>query len=218
MKRVNIHEAKTHLSRLVDEAAEGKPFIIAKAGKPLVKVVALDAPTGKRSYTLFSADQRIHYRNGGAAATQTDPTVEMSANADAAGGPPQASLEEAYALRDLRHAASAERIVSAMIGRGYVNPERLAEQTAYQGAKLPPMVPGYFVQAIRQGYKFEFSGTNAMRAPTPFGQAYEAFVYSAVPQGPRSRRRAFALYADGKIYANADGQVPTQNDTLVEGR
>lgn len=48
MKSVNIHEAKTHLSRLVDEAAEGKPFIIAKAGKPLVKVVALDAPTGKK--------------------------------------------------------------------------------------------------------------------------------------------------------------------------
>jgi prevent-host-death family protein len=40
----NIHEAKTHLSRLVDQAAKGEPFIIAKAGKPLVKVVALNAP------------------------------------------------------------------------------------------------------------------------------------------------------------------------------
>jgi prevent-host-death family protein len=48
LKKVNIHEAKTHLSRLVDEAANGKPFIIAKAGKPMVKVVALDAPTGKQ--------------------------------------------------------------------------------------------------------------------------------------------------------------------------
>jgi len=48
MKKINIHEAKTHLSRLVDEAAEGKPFIIAKSGKPVVKVVALDSPTGKR--------------------------------------------------------------------------------------------------------------------------------------------------------------------------
>jgi antitoxin (DNA-binding transcriptional repressor) of toxin-antitoxin stability system len=36
------------LSRLVEEAAKGKPFIIAKAGKPLVKVSALDAPTGKQ--------------------------------------------------------------------------------------------------------------------------------------------------------------------------
>ncbi|TWJ19175.1 type II toxin-antitoxin system Phd/YefM family antitoxin [Geobacter argillaceus] len=39
MHAVNIHEAKTHLSRLVEEAAHGKPFIIAKAGKPMVKVV-----------------------------------------------------------------------------------------------------------------------------------------------------------------------------------
>jgi len=45
---VNIHKAKTQLSRLVDEAAGGKPFIIAKAGKPMVKVTALDTPTGKQ--------------------------------------------------------------------------------------------------------------------------------------------------------------------------
>jgi prevent-host-death family protein len=44
MQTVNIHDAKTHLSRLVDQAANGEPFIIAKAGKPLVKVVALNAP------------------------------------------------------------------------------------------------------------------------------------------------------------------------------
>jgi len=43
METVNIHEAKTHLSRLVDRAAKGEPFIIAKAGKPMVKVVPLDA-------------------------------------------------------------------------------------------------------------------------------------------------------------------------------
>ena len=42
MEVVNIHQAKTHLSRLVDRAAKGEPFIIAKAGKPLVKVVPLD--------------------------------------------------------------------------------------------------------------------------------------------------------------------------------
>ena len=44
MQTVNIHDAKTHLSRLVDQVVQGEPFIIAKAGKPLVKVVALDAP------------------------------------------------------------------------------------------------------------------------------------------------------------------------------
>ena len=46
MRTVNIHQAKTQLSRLVDEAAKGEPFIIAKAGKPMVKVTALDTPTG----------------------------------------------------------------------------------------------------------------------------------------------------------------------------
>lgn len=45
MRKVNVHEAKTHLSRLVDEAARGEPFIIAKAGKPLVKVTALATPS-----------------------------------------------------------------------------------------------------------------------------------------------------------------------------
>ena len=44
MQIVNIHEAKTQLSRLVEQAVKGDAFIIAKAGKPLVKVVRLDAP------------------------------------------------------------------------------------------------------------------------------------------------------------------------------
>ena len=44
MRIVNMHEAKTHLSRLVEAAANGEPFIIARAGKPVVKVVALEAP------------------------------------------------------------------------------------------------------------------------------------------------------------------------------
>jgi prevent-host-death family protein len=46
MKTVNIHQAKTQLSKLVEEARAGEPFIIAKAGKPAVKVTALDAPAG----------------------------------------------------------------------------------------------------------------------------------------------------------------------------
>lgn len=40
---MNIHEAKTQLSRLVEQAVAGEPFTIAKAGRPLVKVMALDA-------------------------------------------------------------------------------------------------------------------------------------------------------------------------------
>ena len=45
MQTVNIHEAKTQLSRLLEEAVKGDPFIIAKAGKPLVMVSRLDTPT-----------------------------------------------------------------------------------------------------------------------------------------------------------------------------
>lgn len=48
MVSVNIHEAKTQLSKLVERAAKGEPFVIAKAGKPLVKVAALEAPAAPR--------------------------------------------------------------------------------------------------------------------------------------------------------------------------
>lgn len=44
MQTYNIHEAKTQLSRLVEQAARGESFVIAKAGKPMVKVTPLDAP------------------------------------------------------------------------------------------------------------------------------------------------------------------------------
>ena len=58
MKTVNIHEAKTQLSKLVDGASRGEPFIIAKAGKPIVKVTALGAPTGSEVRRLgFMAGQ-----------------------------------------------------------------------------------------------------------------------------------------------------------------
>ena len=39
MKTVNLHAAKTHLSRLVDEAASGEDIVIAKSGKPMVRLV-----------------------------------------------------------------------------------------------------------------------------------------------------------------------------------
>ena len=58
MRIVNIHEAKTHLSRLVEQAAKGEPFVIAKAGKPLVKVTAVDAPSaGQTKRRGFMAGQ-----------------------------------------------------------------------------------------------------------------------------------------------------------------
>jgi prevent-host-death family protein len=42
MRQVNIHEAKTHLSRLADEASAGETIIIAKAGKPVAKLVPIE--------------------------------------------------------------------------------------------------------------------------------------------------------------------------------
>lgn len=77
-KTVNIHEAKTHLSRLVDRAAKGEPFVIAKAGKPLVKVVPLDAP---------SAPRRLGFLKG---------TFEVPDDFDRMG---QAHIETLFALR-----------------------------------------------------------------------------------------------------------------------
>ena len=46
---INIHEAKTHLSKLVEQAAQGKEFVIAKAGKPMVRVVPLQSPPATRA-------------------------------------------------------------------------------------------------------------------------------------------------------------------------
>lgn len=59
MRQVNIHEAKTHLSRLVEEAARGDGFIIAKAGKPMVRVVSMEKP-------VVDASKRIGFLKGSA--------------------------------------------------------------------------------------------------------------------------------------------------------
>ena len=48
MKTVNIHEAKTHLSKLLEDASKGESFVIAKAGKPVAKVMAIDTPVGTK--------------------------------------------------------------------------------------------------------------------------------------------------------------------------
>lgn len=44
METVNIHEAKTHLSRLLERVANGKTVVIARAGKPIAKMVPFGAP------------------------------------------------------------------------------------------------------------------------------------------------------------------------------
>ena len=58
MKTVGVHEAKTHLSRLIDQAVKGEPFVIAKGGRPMVKVMAIDTPsTGQQRRLGFMAGQ-----------------------------------------------------------------------------------------------------------------------------------------------------------------
>jgi prevent-host-death family protein len=58
MKTVNIHQAKTQLSKLIEQASKGESFIIAKAGKPVVRVTALSAPTAAQVRRLgFMAGQ-----------------------------------------------------------------------------------------------------------------------------------------------------------------
>ena len=58
IQTVNIHEAKTHLSRLVEQAAKGEPFVIAKAGKAMVRVTSLEAPVAEKVRRLgFMAGQ-----------------------------------------------------------------------------------------------------------------------------------------------------------------
>lgn len=58
MQTVSIQEAKTNLSSLIEQAARGEPFVIAKAGKPLVKVIPLNVPEQKQQKRLgFMAGQ-----------------------------------------------------------------------------------------------------------------------------------------------------------------
>ena len=59
METINIHEAKTQLSRLVEKAARGESFVIAKAGKPMVRVSALDAPASEERRRIGFLQGRI---------------------------------------------------------------------------------------------------------------------------------------------------------------
>ena len=59
MQQVNIHEAKTHLSRLVEQAARGESFVIAKAGRPMVTVTAYQPPQDPASRVGFMPSVRV---------------------------------------------------------------------------------------------------------------------------------------------------------------
>ena len=57
--KVNIHVAKTHLSRLIEQAASGEVVIISKAGKPVAKLVAVDADKSPRKPGLLKGKVKI---------------------------------------------------------------------------------------------------------------------------------------------------------------
>ena len=57
--KVNIHEAKTHLSRLVDRAAAGEEIIIGRAGKPIAKLVAYRTPVARRELGAWEGRVRM---------------------------------------------------------------------------------------------------------------------------------------------------------------
>jgi prevent-host-death family protein len=59
MESINIHPAKTHLSRLVERAAAGETIIIAKAGKPMAKLVPLQAVLGPREPGYWRGQVRM---------------------------------------------------------------------------------------------------------------------------------------------------------------
>ena len=59
MITVNIHEAKTHLSRLVDEVAAGAEIIIAKAGKPMARLAPISKPVGKKRLGLLKGKIKV---------------------------------------------------------------------------------------------------------------------------------------------------------------
>jgi prevent-host-death family protein len=59
MTTVNIHEAKTHLSRLVDEVAAGAEIIIAKAGKPMARLTPISKPIRKKRLGLLKGKVKV---------------------------------------------------------------------------------------------------------------------------------------------------------------
>lgn len=56
---INIHEAKTHLSRIVEDVAAGAEVIIAKAGKPMARLVPISAPASRKVLGLLEGQIRV---------------------------------------------------------------------------------------------------------------------------------------------------------------
>ena len=60
MRRVNVHEAKTQLSRLLEEVEAGERIVIARAGEPVAVLVPYLAAVRRRRLGLFAGQATIH--------------------------------------------------------------------------------------------------------------------------------------------------------------
>ncbi len=134
-------------------------------------------------------------------------------------GSMEVNAAEGNAIRDLRTLAQAENVFDSMMnGAGrFAPPEVLADPKMFAPAKLAPLLPGYFVQPVRMGYTFEFTGP---AVPAPIGgfdwinPQYTDFVYVARPAQPGPPgRRTLAVFPDGVVFATAEDRVPTRRDT-----
>jgi len=59
MRTVNVHEAKTHFSRLIDAAHGGETIVVAKGGKPWARLVPLEAPAPKRQAGVLAGQLKL---------------------------------------------------------------------------------------------------------------------------------------------------------------
>jgi prevent-host-death family protein len=60
MRQINVHDAKTQLSKLLEEVEGGERIVIARAGKPVAVLTAYKPATRKRRLGLFAGQVRIH--------------------------------------------------------------------------------------------------------------------------------------------------------------
>jgi hypothetical protein len=169
---------------------------------------------------LPGADLRLQEKNSKVTAAlrkRMDAIYKAAGLGNAAGA--TIALHEQNATADLRQVAAAENVFLTITARGYAAPERLADAGSYADLRMPPLLPGYFVQPKRHGYLFTFVGEQAATAggsDQSFGPLYQAYVYSAVPTEPGpAGRRAFVLYSDGQIYATTEKRVPTRRDSPI---
>jgi hypothetical protein len=133
-----------------------------------------------------------------------------------------AAFHEQNAIMDLREVLAVEQVFVAMVSRGYASPERLSDAGATATVNARPLLPAYFMQPLRLGYRFQFAGEQPMpidERTAPFGAFYQSFVYSAIPVDPGPPgRRSFAAYANGAIYATPERRVPTRADQPLSAR